>query len=194
MKNRNNTHPKLPQLSYASVYKRLAASLLDRSLFVLIPLLAFWVVAIILTQMGHSLEGFLRWSQNVPGFWILFAGWMLYCVGMESVKGATWGKKIMGCKVVDERNVKVGPVRAFRRFWTSAFNWIPLGLGFWFILSRKDRRGFHDMIAGTYVVDADPAQRNLPIAGKIVLGFFVLFVVSFITFVFLIRSSQGSYS
>lgn len=194
MKKRNNTHPKLPQLSYASVYKRFAASLFDRSIFILVPLFVFWVAVFVLFQMGHDPKIMMEWSGRVPGFWILFGGWMLYCVGMESVKGATWGKKIMGCKVVDERNVKVGPVRALRRFWTSAFNWIPLGLGFWFIVSRKDRRGFHDMISGTYVVDADPSQKKLPLFGKVVLGLFVLFVASFVTFIFLIRSAQGTYA
>jgi hypothetical protein len=46
--------------------------------------------------------------------------------------------------------------RAWRRLVGGALAAIPLGLGFVGVLTRDDRRGWHDRRAGTDVVVVDP--------------------------------------
>lgn len=174
--------PALPPPLPASASKRLAAALFDRILFALVAYLAFFL-AVLINPIGT-----MEWANKVPGFWVLLGIWFVYCAGLEAARGATLGKRLVGCKVVQENGEKIGLLGAVRRFWSSGFNWLALGLLFVMILWRPDRRGFHDLVAGSHVVDADPAKRGLNLAGKIILTISGLLVIGVVIAVFSIRA------
>lgn len=170
-------------LSLASVYKRLAASVFDRALFALVIFLVFFIPSMVLVLMGKDPRLLMQAASALPGFWIFLIAWLVYCVGCEAVSGATWGKKIMGCKVVGEDGEKLRFLQALRRFWASSFNWALFGFGFFTVFFRKDRRGIHDLVAGTYVVDAISGDKKLRWLGKaliITMMLFLVFAASFI--------------
>ena len=77
---------------------------------------------------------------------------ILYYVVPTAISGKTIGKKVCGIRVVSERG-KVGFLRAILREtvgkWISA---IILGIGFLMVAFHKEKRGLHDLIAGTWVI------------------------------------------
>lgn len=167
----------------ASQSKRLAATIIDRFLFALIVAAVFYLPAMALTLSGRDPRILAQWAhqagQNVPGFLFLVLGWLLYCVCFEARRGATPGKRLVGCKVVDVSGKPIGWFRALRRFWVSGLNWALLGAGFLFICFRADRRGVHDLVAGTRVEDATPGNKRLPIIGWVALVAAGVFVAGF---------------
>ena len=180
-----------PPLSVASAYKRLAASLFDRALFALVLGLVFFLPSLILVLMGRDPRVLADAAKNIPGVWLYMIAWLFYCVGSEAAFGATWGKKVMGCKVVGETGARLGVIQAVRRFWASSFNWILLGFGFLTIFFRKDRRGLHDLIAGTCVVDAVPGDKKLRWLGKSLIIAMLLFLIFLVSFIISLRSAMG---
>jgi uncharacterized RDD family membrane protein YckC len=71
-----------------------------------------------------------------------------------STKGASPGKSFMGLKVVrDDNGGFLSYGQAFGRETVGKFiSLIPLGIGFFWALSRPDRKTFHDLIFKTQVV------------------------------------------
>lgn len=67
---------------------------------------------------------------------------------------ATPGKILMNCFVVDARTGKaVRPARAVLRYLAYIVSLLPAGLGFLWIAWDPQKRGFHDIIARTRVID-----------------------------------------
>jgi uncharacterized RDD family membrane protein YckC len=78
---------------------------------------------------------------------------LLYNIGFLSAFSATPGKMILGLKVVvagSDEAISFG--RVILRFLGYIISAIPLDLGFLWIAIDKDKRGFHDYIAGTEVI------------------------------------------
>lgn len=83
---------------------------------------------------------------------ITFALRGVYFASFEAFAGATPGKRLMGCRVVSLSGGRASALQAVLRNFGSLVNWLTLGLGFAAIVLRKDRRGLHDILAGTRVV------------------------------------------
>lgn len=75
-----------------------------------------------------------------------------YFVLCHGTAGRTLGKRILGLRVVDASGAPIGYLHALGRqlAWTLAA--LPFGLGFLVATFRHDRRGLHDLMAGTRVV------------------------------------------
>ena len=71
-------------------------------------------------------------------------GWLLW--------GTSVGMRLLGLGVVDGRHGVPGPAAATTRVLGAGLSAAYLGLGFVWILFDAHRQGFHDKIAGTYVV------------------------------------------
>ena len=68
-------------------------------------------------------------------------------------RGRTLGKRATECKVVDAASEEaIGFGRGALRTAAMVVSAIPLGLGFLWPLWDRQRRTFHDMIAGTRVI------------------------------------------
>jgi len=66
--------------------------------------------------------------------------------------GQTPGKLLMGVRIARTNGQRLTIGRALLRYlgyWLSA---IPLGLGFFWVLVDDQRQGWHDKLAGTYVI------------------------------------------
>ncbi|HEY5639440.1 MAG TPA: RDD family protein, partial [Dehalococcoidia bacterium] len=75
-----------------------------------------------------------------------------YQIGFWTAAGATPGKMLMKLKVVDEHGDQVKIDKAILRYvgyWVST---LTLLIGYLMIAFRKDKRGLHDLIAGTRVI------------------------------------------
>jgi uncharacterized RDD family membrane protein YckC len=76
----------------------------------------------------------------------------VYNVGLNGLIGATVGKLLIGAHVVRADGARLGYRRAALRFASEITSWLTLGIGFLFVAFRADRRGLHDLLAGTRVV------------------------------------------
>lgn len=92
--------------------------------------------------------------------WLSMAS--LYLFIFWSLSGQTPGMRFLDIRIEHEGERAIGPRRAFRRligFWLAA---IPFCLGFIGVLTRIDRRGFHDRLGQTQVFYINPAGPNQP--------------------------------
>jgi uncharacterized RDD family membrane protein YckC len=123
----------------------------------------------ILIQGALSIAVFLGTlvaTAAFPPFFILgIVGWFAITVAyfpyFWARSGQTPGMKVMGIKVV--RDADGGPVtqgEAILRlvgYWVSGFVFY---IGFIWIFIDSRRRGWHDLIAGTVVIEARPDRRS----------------------------------
>jgi uncharacterized RDD family membrane protein YckC len=134
----------------AGLWRRAVALLLD--LVVIAVLLR--VVGAGLTAAVEALAGSapavgqafgITWKLVVPAAYVVLA---------HGTGGQTLGKRLLGVRVVTERGEPVGYVHALGRFAAMLLAGLPAGLGWAIGLFRPDRRGLHDLVAGTRVVRA----------------------------------------
>jgi uncharacterized RDD family membrane protein YckC len=148
-------------VEYAGFWRRFAAVLIDTLVLLIIitPLAYFF-------SHGSYLPGFdpegdvaaqlvtlqLDWNYLLINdllpmilvifFWVRFRG--------------TPGKQLMNCEVVDANtfgNLTIG--QSILRYIGYFLSTLPLGLGFLWVLWDKKKRGFHDMLAHTVVIQTN---------------------------------------
>ena len=84
--------------------------------------------------------------------YISFFVWIIYCAIMESSSyQGTFGKIIIGIKVTDKYGNRLSLGKSITRNLTKVISYLIIGLGFIWVLFNKEKRGWHDMIAKTYV-------------------------------------------
>jgi len=90
--------------------------------------------------------------------------WWIYSAGLTSSNfQGTLGKKILGLKVVDLDGKKITFGRASGRWLASILSGFILGIGYLMVAFTAKKQGLHDMIAGTYVIKAKPAENPPPV-------------------------------
>ena len=154
----NVTRPEVGQL--ASPGKRLAAYVFDLAIplaafFLVIPLLAGGtVVAAFEAGLGEDAVGGTALA-GVLGLVTAYALWALVLFA----RGTTPGKRVLRMYVFKESGERAGFFTMLFREWIG--KWISAAvffLGFLWILLDKDRQGWHDKLASTYI--AVPSRRG----------------------------------
>ncbi len=93
------------------------------------------------TDTSNPTAEFINWTFNIAYAPILLGIW-----------STTIGKRAFNVYVLRPDGSPVGFWRALGREVAKIISFIPFGAGFWLIAFRQDRRGLHDLIAGTVVV------------------------------------------
>lgn len=139
-----------PTGQVANPWQRLLAYLVDLVVWILIVEGLVWIVATARTidQLLGSLTGAVALLVFLSA-----VGGTFYVSAMTSWLGGTLGKLFVGIEVVNPSGQRVSFWRAFFRNYigymvSTTFFW----LGFIWIFVDRKRRGWHDMIADTYVV------------------------------------------
>lgn len=109
-------------------------------------------------QESDELFGFYGFGELMVNYLlptlIIVGGWRYF--------GASPGKFLLGCQVVDARTYgRVTWGQALLRYVCYLVSALPLGLGFFWVAWDKRRQGFHDKIANTVVMMEDESARNL---------------------------------
>ena len=118
------------------------------------------IVAILWTVGTQLASGFARRAPQLDLVAQAFGRtWRLvvpaaYFVLCHGTAGQTLGKRLLGVRVVDEGGEPIGYLRALGRFVAMVVAALPFGLGLVMAAFRRDRRGLHDLLAGTSVVRA----------------------------------------
>jgi len=141
---------------YAGFWRRLAASIIDSIIFLILFVLIRGALGIMNNLPMASMDlASVSLSQIL---WQTFSIWetlisLLLTVLMWKKFLGTPGKLFFDCIVVDEKThqpMKVG--QALVRYLSYYISIIPLGLGFIWIAFDKKKQGFHDKIAKTVVI------------------------------------------
>lgn len=161
----------------ASVGLRLVAALIDHLLLWTLYLL----LLLLLISAGDVTQLLNRLALILILIIFVFSMGIPFCSIFLTAKiGGTVGKLITGIEVIDFQGKHVSFTRAFFRNYigyivSSIFFW----LGFIWIAVDRDRRGWHDMIADTFVVVKKHGGQVIGILAIIlILGINLLLVVT----------------
>lgn len=134
--------------------RRLGAQLIDAIIVVFLTFIVGVIIALIgiTFQMFDPSRGEALQPAIIAGAVIAS---MLYYVGMWARQGQTIGKSTLGMTIVTKDGGKLGWGKAFLRYIGYMVSSLLAGLGFLWIAIDKQRQGWHDKIAGTYVINTD---------------------------------------
>ena len=132
-------------MTYAGFWRRLAAFLIDILPITFVTTLFFFLFL--------GFDGTLSAFHDLGGARdVSYLVWIVYSAVLESSpQGATYGKRLMGIRVIAESGEQISWVRAGGRNLAKILSMVPLGLGFVWMLFSKDEQAWHDMLARTYV-------------------------------------------
>ena len=138
------TPPPAVAAEHIGFWMRLAAAMID---FLIIS------VAMPITRILGSATGFfMRMRAVSPVVTFLLVFW-LYSWLLTGLRGQTVGKMLLGIKVIDEEGNVPGLGRAaLREILGKLISFVVLYLGFLWIAWDRQKQGWHDKIAHTYVV------------------------------------------
>lgn len=121
---------------YAGFWRRGAAYVIDWSLLSLVacfPLLAG----------GGGLE---------VAAWIIFAAFCIFYLAGLAGEGGTPGKRLLGMRLVRPDGSPPGFMRGLGRELLRSVTYVPLGIGWLWMLDERAHRTWHDLAADTIVV------------------------------------------
>jgi uncharacterized RDD family membrane protein YckC len=147
--------PSVPEIHWGGFFRRACAFLLDGVVILALSAIMFYM-CYVGYRVGLSAHGrALTWERATP-FLVLFTwGWIglttAYFVIFHGIEGKTIGKWLLGLRVVGAERSAVTYRRAFLR-WLGLVGFAPVLLGFLWILWSREKRGWHDFLARTWVI------------------------------------------
>lgn len=147
-------------MPYSGFWRRAFAFIIDLMIvflptfFVFGPMVAFQAVvgggtpqALSTLQVGALGLTVFSWQLiTLVLMWLYFALWE------SGAKQSTWGKRLLGIKVIGADGGRISFGRATARFFSKFISYIILYIGFIMAAFTNRKRTLHDMIAETYVV------------------------------------------
>ena len=136
---------------YASLGSRMLAYLLD-GLILLLP-------SLILIG-GFMGEDFIRPEHAGQRNLLSLLIWTLYYGVLDSSNAqATFGKRILGLQVIDEKGGQLSFLKAALRYPAHFLSVLSLGFGIWAIATDDQKQAWHDSMLGTLVIKKDTNSR-----------------------------------
>jgi uncharacterized RDD family membrane protein YckC len=131
----------------AGFWRRALALIVDLGLVVAVVRAGLWLAS----GFAALAPGLHLVAQAFGLTWVYFTPTAYFVLG-HGTAGQTFGKRLVGVRVIDEGGGPIGYVRALGRCVATVLAALPLGLGLALAGLRIDRRGLHDFLAGTRVV------------------------------------------
>jgi uncharacterized RDD family membrane protein YckC len=144
------------EMQWGGFFRRALAFLLDLVivvvLFFAMGLLCYFGYKVGLSAHGRS----VTLQNSTPLFFFLAWAWaglvLFYFVLFHGMEGKTIGKRMLGLRVVGAERRMVTYRQAFLRSLATIVAFAPFGLGILWILWSRQKRGWHDFLARTWVV------------------------------------------
>lgn len=147
---------KIENIQYAGFWRRFLASAVDNLILSLIGLgisLTLGSDPFPSSAAKNNLELFDIALSTVV--FILYS--LLFWVNYD---GSTPGKKLLAIKIVHSEGKPLNYGISFIRYLGYFVSLIPLGLGYIWVAFDSKKQGWHDKIAGTYVIKTDKTPRT----------------------------------
>jgi uncharacterized RDD family membrane protein YckC len=146
---------------WGGFFRRCSAFVVDIFILCFFSFLLFYLSSLGLRVGLAAHQRALSW-ENAQGVLPAFVGaWLLlvcgYFVVLHGLDGRTVGKWLFGLRVVGANQEPIGYGRALIR-WMIALLTAPLLLGFLRILWHREKRGWHDSLARTWVIREPSAE------------------------------------
>jgi uncharacterized RDD family membrane protein YckC len=129
--------------------KRAMATVIDYGLY-----LAFFIWLVV-TYGTPNDEGGYTLSNDPKELWLI-AVWLTYFPIVESIRGQTLGKVILGLKVVTKNGKSISLVEAFKRHLVDMIDFFFFGIvAFISIKNTPDHQRLGDLLANTIVIGGE---------------------------------------
>jgi uncharacterized RDD family membrane protein YckC len=136
---------------YAGFWIRALASIID-TIIMVVPMFIF-LASIYPDYFSLELDPGARMYRGPIDVAVQLGVPCFYTILFWRLKGATPGKMIVEIKIVDAKTLLEPSVPSLiGRYFAYFASTIPLCLGFLWVAWGKDKRGFHDKLAGTAVI------------------------------------------
>ena len=168
---------------YAGFVSRFTAFIIDLVIITLISIVVGWTISRPLLFIGIDVtEACINvdtqsWITFFQTIWCLLAkisipfSAFLVLIGypliLWTLTGQTIGKYALGVRVVRMDGRPLSFMNSVRRLFGYFISLLFLGVGFIWILLSNQRQGWHDKIAGTYVIYAWDARHSERFSGRI---------------------------
>lgn len=146
---------KIEEVPWAGFFRRSCAFFIDVAILYALSSFLFYSTYVAYT-VGLAAHGLVLDLENL-GFFLLilfFTGLSLlggYFVLLHGMSGRTVGKWLLGLRVVSVDRTPITYGQALVR-WFGAIPAAFFGLGFFWILLNREKRGWHDILARTWVI------------------------------------------
>ncbi len=144
--------------STASIGRRFLAYVLDvLPLMFIVILFArnFLHINVLDQSLRKTQPDYFFFIQDMVRF-IVFGLWITVSFLLEcSTWQGTWGKRLMGIKVVNRLGEPLTLTQSLQRNLVKIVSMLCFGIGFIWILFNKNRSGWYDLVAKTKVVRID---------------------------------------
>ena len=137
---------------YIGFWSRLVALVIDEIIMIVAAVLCLIAIVVVITGQSFGVTFFVGIFLS---FAILLAVLMSYWIVFTAIWGQTLGKMALGIKVVNREGRPPGLWKAFlREVVGKILSGLPICMGYIWVAFDREKRGWHDHIAGTYVVSA----------------------------------------
>jgi uncharacterized RDD family membrane protein YckC len=143
---------------YAGFWMRFVAAVIDAIIsttFVLIPALGLGVLlgwSMAGTASPYKIEATAEALGNLLG---IICGWLYFAIMESSKHQATFGKKLLGLKVIGSNGDQISFGKATGRYFGKFISLLTFFIGFMMIGWTKRKQGLHDKLANCLVVRAE---------------------------------------
>lgn len=150
----NDTVSNMATTEYAGFWRRLLASFIDGIILSVFGFFVGLIFGFIIAMMGFNSNSSVYMSLKAVVNIIIYAFSIYYYIYYIGKSGQTFGKKIMGIKVVNkDSNQPIGYVGAFLREIVGKFlSAFVLLIGFLWMLWDTKKQTWHDKISNSIVI------------------------------------------
>lgn len=183
---------------YAGFWRRAVAFIVDMLIvaipttLVFGPMLALEVFTLNVTpgNLSATQAGVLGATVFSWQLVLLVLTWVYFAFFESGKKQSTWGKRLLGIKVIGTNGKRISFARATGRFFAKTISYLIFYIGFIMAAFTGRKRALHDIIAETYVVKKEYEEgHELPDTSSHKL---VLFIVCVVWVLFLLGMSLVS--
>ena len=151
--------PKKTTLKVFGFGRRLVAMCIDGLFVTFVSMMLLVLIYMLGILWSFIIRAEPKWIDTIFGYLLvlvpLFLVSILYFVAYWVRSGQTFGNSVMGIKVVTADGSPPTTSKALLRYFGYIISAIPFSLGFLWVAIDKKRQGWHDKIAGTFVVDVE---------------------------------------
>ena len=149
-------NPKVERVRPIGFGKRLAAIFVDGFVLMFLSFILLFAAGIFVPLLSaYSYTSENPFPADTVLLLIGLATSIIYYVGFWTKSGQTIGKSAVGIKVVGHDGEPISVGKALIRYIGYIISGVVLALGFIWILFDRKRQGWHDKLAGTFVIDVD---------------------------------------
>lgn len=146
-----------PEVRWGGFFRRVGAFLVDVLMIVLLSALMGFMAYVGYKVGLAAHDRAMSWNTAAPLVSFLTLAWMglatIYFVVFHGMEGKTVGKWLLGLRVVGMNQRPISYRRALLRWiGTIGLGGASFGLAFLWILWQREKRGWHDFLARTWVV------------------------------------------